>query len=424
MEEEMICENCGSSMDAGSSHCPTCEAPADSGKSAKKRFGRLSLARLYSGGNKAEMPETGVSSESIEPDVQSDYYPDEVISSAEGVENDPPDAVPHRDVQKVEGTVPGDSLEDVVPSESAAQAEDMLESMEEDMPDGEEDEKIHQLQNILSGMATPDVEGESIDLDVEEDPDRMSAVPVRARAMKVGAPSQRIQTFVDGFDELLDGGIPDGSIVLLTGGAGTMKSSMAYYILYHNILSGGAKCLYVTLEQTLESLLGQMYSLGMNPELTQDYLRVFDMGYIRKHILKSKKDWFEMFMENVNNIMETRGFDIIVIDSLEALEVLANFENRRTDLFRLFEWLRDMEATSFIITERSECPFGQHLSHPNNEEGFLADGIISLALYPTSAIDVQRRIRCVKMRGAKHETGYLSLMWDEGRFKVTKAIGR
>ncbi|MEE9116506.1 MAG: ATPase domain-containing protein, partial [Thermoplasmata archaeon] len=177
-------------------------------------------------------------------------------------------------------------------------------------------------------------------------------------------------------------------------------------------------------EQTLESLLGQMYSMGMNPQLTQDFLRAFDMGYIRKHIAKSKKDWFEMFKENVNNIKETRGFDIIVIDSLEALEVLANFKNRRTDLFRLFEWLRDMEATSFLITERSECPFGQHLSHPNNEEGFLADGIISLALHPTSAIDVQRRIRCVKMRGAKHETGYLSLMWDEGRFKVTKAIGR
>ncbi len=424
MEEEMICENCGSSMEEMSSHCPTCEAPVDSGKPKKKRFGRLSLARLYSGGNKAEMPETEASSEPIERDVQPDYHPEEIVSSAEGLGNDPQDAIPHRDVQEVNGTVPRDSHEDVVPSESAAQAEAMLESMEEDMPDGEEDEKIHQLQNILSGMATPDVEGESIDLDVETDPDRMSAVPVRARSMKVGAPSQRIQTFVDGFDELLGGGIPDGSIVLLAGEAGSMKSSLAYYILYHNILSGGAKCLYVTLEQTLESLLGQMYSLGMNPELTQDFLRVFDLGYIRKHIPKSKKDWFEMFSENVNNIRETRGFDIIVIDSLEALEVLANFKNRRTDLFRLFEWLRDMEATSFLITERSECPFGQHLSHPNNEEGFLADGIFSLALHPTSAIDVQRRIRCVKMRGAKHETGYLSLMWDEGRFKVTKAIGR
>ncbi|MEE9116310.1 MAG: ATPase domain-containing protein, partial [Thermoplasmata archaeon] len=290
MEEEMTCEICGSSMDAESSHCPNCEAAADSGKPKKKRLGRLSLARLYSGGNKAEMPETGASSEPIEPDVQSDNYPDEVISSAEGLENDPLDTGSHRDVQKVEGTAPGDPLEDVTPSESAAEAEDMLESMEEDMPDGEEDEdeKIHQLQNILSGMATHDVEGESIDLDVEKDLDRMPSVPVRARAMKVGAPSQKIQTYVEGFDELLDGGIPGGNIVLLTGEAGSMKSSLAYYILYNNILSVGAKCLYVTLEQTLESLLGQMYSMGMNPQLTQDFLRAFDMGYIRKHIAKSK----------------------------------------------------------------------------------------------------------------------------------------
>ncbi|MFQ6060810.1 MAG: RAD55 family ATPase, partial [Thermoplasmata archaeon] len=250
------------------------------------------------------------------------------------------------------------------------------------------------------------------------------AVPVRRERLRIGEPTPKVRTFIEGFDEALGGGIPEGSIVLISGSAGAMKSTLAYYILYTNVLSRGAKCLYITLEQTLSSLLRQMSEMGMDPIATGGSLRMFDMGFIRKHIGKSKKSWFKLFLKNIDNMRSQEAFEIMVIDSLEALEVLANFKNRRADLFRLFEWLRDMEITAFIITERSDCPFGKHLSHLRNEEEFLADGIINLALHSINEIDVQRRIRCFKMRGTKHEPGYLSLMWDDGKFKVTKAVGR
>ena len=44
----------------------------------------------------------------------------------------------------------------------------------------------------------------------------------------------RVKTYVKGLDEVMEGGIPEGSVVLVAGKPGTMKSSFAFNILYHN----------------------------------------------------------------------------------------------------------------------------------------------------------------------------------------------
>jgi len=43
---------------------------------------------------------------------------------------------------------------------------------------------------------------------------------------------KRIPTNVDGLDEVLGGGIPEGNIVLLSGAPGTMKTSLSYHVLH------------------------------------------------------------------------------------------------------------------------------------------------------------------------------------------------
>jgi len=50
------------------------------------------------------------------------------------------------------------------------------------------------------------------------------------------AQGDRIRTFIHGFDEKLDGGIPVGQIVLLAGEPGTMKSTIAFNVIYQNAL--------------------------------------------------------------------------------------------------------------------------------------------------------------------------------------------
>jgi len=103
-----------------------------------------------------------------------------------------------------------------------------------------------------------------------------------------------------------------------------------------------------------------------------------------------------------------------VIDSLEALEVLAKFKDRRREMYRLFEWLRDLGVTSFLVTERPDWLIAGHVLQGRWDEDFLADGVIHLRMHFVTDLTAQRRLRVVKMRGTKHETGYLAMDIDDG----------
>ena len=222
-------------------------------------------------------------------------------------------------------------------------------------------------------------------------------------------------------DEIVGGGVPDGFVVLLNGAPGTMKSSFAYSILYQNALREGRKSAYFTLEQGKDLTLEHMASLGMADERAAPNITTLDMGNIRKNLnyLQGRGTWLELFKMYCNNVMKMEPISVLVVDSLDVLETMAKMEDRRAELYFLFEWLRDLGPLTFLISERP-LTFGSGTTPP--EEAYLADGIINLEMHPTSDLFVQRRLRVVKMRSTKHETGYYALSFEEGGFEVTRAV--
>ncbi len=236
---------------------------------------------------------------------------------------------------------------------------------------------------------------------------------------------KKIPTRIDGLDEVLDGGLPVGHVILLSGLPGTMKSTLSYAILHANALAHGKKGMYVSLEQTQKSLEAQMATMGFDVEAVRGDVHILDLGTIQKEVGRgATKPWMEFLRRTLQTKQEIDGVDLVVVDSLEALEVLAKFEDRRSELFRFFEWLRDLGATTIVLAEAaSEAPFlGLEAPAPRRDETFLADGIIELKMHPISDVEVQRRIRVVKMRGSHHRTGFAALVFEEGRFQVVSVI--
>lgn len=227
---------------------------------------------------------------------------------------------------------------------------------------------------------------------------------------------RKYKTYIRGFDEELGGGIPEGHLILVSGTPGTMKSSVAYNILYNNIKHEGSVGIYVSLEQSRENLLFQIESLGQH-DIEDLKLTILDMAKIRKEVdMTKERPWLDVLKKHLIYLKDSLNFDMLVIDSLPVVEMISKIEDERAYLFYFFEWLRDLKVTTFIIAEISPDPT---MVYP---EEFLADGIILLTMERVNEVDVSRRIRCVKMRGVNHNTGYFTLEFKDAEFQAGQAI--
>src|SRR5580658_9004467 len=156
----------------------------------------------------------------------------------------------------------------------------------------------------------------------------------------------RIKTYIEGLDEKMEGGIPVGHVVLLAGEPGTMKSTVAYHLAYENARKDGRKGLYVTMEQSRESLIRNMESVGMHLSEAGDTLSIVDIGHIRKSLPGlGNKSWVEILKMFAKTLKESQGFELLVLDSLPVIETLSEFQNPRNDLFQFFEWIRGLGVT-------------------------------------------------------------------------------
>jgi len=234
----------------------------------------------------------------------------------------------------------------------------------------------------------------------------------------------RLPTHVGGLDAALGGGIPAGYVIVLEGAPGTMKSSLSFWIVANACAADGRHALYIAAEENAESLLRQMAALGLDLDAAAKGVKILDPRQLRKTLKADKGgDWLRPLQRVVEAAQAGGKLDFLVIDSLEGLEVLARFTNRRMELFRLFEWLRDLDLTTFVIAERPDYIVKGTVLQGRYDEDFLADGVLTLRLHPISDQEVQRRIRIVKMRGTKHETGYLALHAGSGELQVGRVLG-
>jgi KaiC/GvpD/RAD55 family RecA-like ATPase len=240
--------------------------------------------------------------------------------------------------------------------------------------------------------------------------------------------------YVSGVDEQMEEGIPEKHTILLTGTPGTMKSSLAYNILYQNAKNEGVRGLYLTLEQDRDNFQYHLSKLGMGEQI-EDKVRLFDMSTTREQWLKiakakgeavegeekvevGKTRDLETFKRQIEALKGPLGYDLLVIDSLPVVEMMFGMKNPREELFHFFKWLKKLKVTTILITEMSQ----DSPKYSKHDVDFLADGIVKVSMVQMDPTTTQRHIQVVKMRGVNHTTNPFSLNFKEGGFGATRVI--
>lgn len=223
---------------------------------------------------------------------------------------------------------------------------------------------------------------------------------------------ERIKTYIQGFDEHIEGGIPKGSISLICGTPGTMKSSLAYSMLYNNAVKDNLKGIYITLEQGVRSLRQQMNKLGMG-EHRNIVMADFD-SFVKK---PDEKNFIKSASAAIAKKLKEGKYDLLAFDSINALYSLTEIENPRHEIYYFFKTLMDADVTSLLI---SEMPLDRSRFSEYGIEEFLADSIIHMDM--KERVDVlsalERYIGIVKMRKTNHDTQYLPLIYIEDKFRA------
>jgi circadian clock protein KaiC len=237
---------------------------------------------------------------------------------------------------------------------------------------------------------------------------KLSRVMSRSRALRL----PKCPTGIQGLDEITDGGLPRGRPTLVCGGAGCGKTLLAMEFLVRGAVEFDEPGVLMAFEETEAELKANVGSLGFDLDGLVRRKKIF-VDYVhveRSEVQESGEYDLEGLFVRLNHAIDSIGAKRVVLDTLEVLFAsLPNEAILRSELRRLFRWLKDKGVTAVITAERGR----ENLTRHGLEE-YVSDCVILLDHRVNDQI-ATRHLRVVKYRGALHGTNeFPFLIGDQG----------
>ena len=222
-------------------------------------------------------------------------------------------------------------------------------------------------------------------------------------------------TGIQGLDEITGGGLPKGRPTLICGNAGCGKTLLAMEFLVRGATIYNEPGVFVAFEETESELTKNVASLGFDLDaLITSKKMVIDHVHIERSEIEETGEYdLEGLFIRLAYAIDSISAKRIVIDTVESLFAgLPNHAILRSEIRRLFRWLKKKGLTAIITGERGDGK----LSREGLEE-FVSDCVIVLD-HRVSEQTSTRRMRIIKYRGTLHGTNEYPFLIDENGFAV------
>jgi circadian clock protein KaiC len=222
-------------------------------------------------------------------------------------------------------------------------------------------------------------------------------------------------TGIHGLDEITGGGLPRGRPTLVCGSAGCGKTLLAVEFLVRGATAFGEPGVFMAFEETAEELAQNVRSLGFHlEELAAQNKVLVDFVQIERSEIEETGEYdLEGLFIRLGHAIDTLGARRVVLDTLETLfGGLSNAAILRSELRRLFRWLKEKGVTAVITGERGAGTLTRH-----GLEEYVSDCVILLDHRVTEQLST-RRLRIVKYRGTTHGTNEYPFLIDENGISV------
>jgi circadian clock protein KaiC len=212
---------------------------------------------------------------------------------------------------------------------------------------------------------------------------------------------RKAATGIPGLDEITQGGLPKGRPTLLCGASGCGKTLFAIEFLVHGAVDHNEPGVFVMFEENADELATNVRSLGFDlQQLVADKKLILDHVHVERSEIDETGEYdLEGLFIRLDHAVKKIGAKRIVLDTLEALFAgLPNEAVLRSELRRLFRWIKDQGLTAVITGERGDGTLTRY-----GLEEYVADCVILLDHRVRDQVST-RRLRIVKYRGSPHGT--------------------
>ena len=199
---------------------------------------------------------------------------------------------------------------------------------------------------------------------------------------------ERCPTGVKGLDELIEGGIPKGALVALTGDPGAGKTIFCLQYLYAGAMENDEVGVYLSLEEKPEELIQTAAVFGW------DYQPLIKKGKIIMQTIELYD--FDKLRDSIEDLITKSKAMRMVIDPGVIFHLYFEKElDARKRILSLGKMLKKLGVTTIITNENSTQQTGLF-----GLEEYVADGVI--LLYHTRVENrFQRSVGILKMRETK-----------------------
>ena len=210
---------------------------------------------------------------------------------------------------------------------------------------------------------------------------------------------RKTATQIEGLDDILHGGLPQGRVTLVDGGPGSGKTLLGLEFLYRGAQSGHPG-IFLSFEETAENIRQNTLSFGWDLSSLEKAGKLFLMeGQLDPGVIISGEFNLTAFLSIIEGKAQEMGATRVVIDALDVLMRIFNDPIReQQQIIGLHNWLMTKRLTAILTTKNLKNP---NTSSPYEYLDFLADCVIYLDQRIENQVNT-RRSQVLKYRGSSY----------------------
>jgi circadian clock protein KaiC len=171
------------------------------------------------------------------------------------------------------------------------------------------------------------------------DEEGISVLPITSLNLDKKVTSERISSGIPALDKMMGGkGFFKGSSILVSGTAGTGKTSIASYFA-NETCESGKRCIYFAFEESPRQIVRNMKSIGMNLQ------RHVDKGLLQFHASRPTLYGLEMHLVSIYKQIKKFKPEVVILDPITNLVTIGAMSEVKSMLIRLIDFLQNEQTT-------------------------------------------------------------------------------